>query len=254
MIWNFKDIFNSIPNGTQPWKQKQVFSLDCMGSPSGSTVCSWSGRSQGRVTSVLLWCAGHSSFTDASMHTRAPHSPLHICVRVKVREREREQGFVQPAANALSFSLTVKEKSAQEQFPTPQRWTLENEYEPDIQLNLTKDFCGECQFDVCFSVHSLCVRQKGFVLGESYFLHLTRAGTKRASSSSSSVYRRRWIAAQQTSRVLWAGGEGESINHRWEVLSHHRCTLPLFSLSLSHNASRSTHKCALGFFPRTWGN
>ncbi len=55
-------------------------------------------------------------------------------------------------------------------------------------------------------------------------------GDKSVSSSSCLQHCRRWwIATQQTSRVLGAGGEGESINHRWEVLSHHRCSLPLIS-------------------------
>lgn len=207
-----------------------------MGSPSGYTVCSWSGRSQGRAISVLLWCAGHSSFTDASMHTRAPPlSPSYLCLCERERERKREQGFGQLAANTLSFSLTMKEKSAQEQIPTPQRWTLENEYEPDIQLNLTKDFCRECQFDVCFFSTFVLCKAKGFCFRWVLFSAHDTSEDKKASSS---VYRRWWIATQQTSRVLWAGGEGESINHRWEVLSHHRCTLPLFS-SLSF--SQSTH-------------
>lgn len=165
---------------TNPEKRAGLLTRLSMGSPSGYTVCSWSGR----ATSVLLWCAGHSSFTDASMHTRAPTLPF-ISVSVWKREREREQRFGQLPANTLSFSFTVKEKSSQEQFPTAQRWTLENEYMPDIQLNLTKDFCGECQFDVCF-FSTLALRMaKGFCFRWVQFSAYYTSGYKRASSSSS---------------------------------------------------------------------
>lgn len=125
-------------------------------------------------TQLIYWC----------IHAyESPHSPLLICVCVK--EREREQRFGQLPANTLSFSFTVKEKSSQEQFPTAQRWTLENEYMPDIQLNLTKDFCGECQFDVClFSTLALRMA-KGFCFRWVQFSAYYTSGCKRASSSSS---------------------------------------------------------------------
>ncbi len=75
-----------------------------IGKTSGYTVCSWPVRSQGRATSVLLWCAGHSSFADASMHTRAPLSPSYLCLCE--RERERESRALANLLPTLSPSLS----------------------------------------------------------------------------------------------------------------------------------------------------
>ncbi len=148
-------------------KREQVFWLDCLLERLLVTQ-SAHGQSDPRAVRHQC-CSGVLDTAHLLMHPciREPHSPLHICVCVKERERERERerkrererererekerererAELWPTHCQHSLLLSRREG---EICPAPQRWTLENEYKPVIQLNHTKDLCGECQLKACY--------------------------------------------------------------------------------------------------------